>query len=64
MYTNPFIGQLVVRERQREMMEQARRNRLAGQLRSAARATRLARRAVPRRPAVWLTALSPSAWLR
>jgi hypothetical protein len=51
-------------ERQRELTEQAQRQRLGVQLRSVARATRHARRTAPGRQADWRIALSPSTRLR
>jgi hypothetical protein len=44
MFTHPFIGSQLTRQRQREMLAQAAEQRLARQLRDHARATRHAQR--------------------
>ena len=44
MFTHPFIGSQLARERQREMLAQAGQQRLVRQLREHARATRRAQR--------------------
>ena len=45
MFTHPYIGSQLARERQREMLAQADQQRLVRQLREHARATRRAQRA-------------------
>jgi hypothetical protein len=45
MFTHPYLGSQLARERQREMQAQAGQQRLARQLREHARATRRSQRA-------------------
>lgn len=61
MYLNPSLMIDLGRARQREILEQAERDRLASELRHMARAARQARRAARQRPAGWRIALRPSA---
>jgi hypothetical protein len=44
MFTHPYIGSQLARERQRDMLAQAGRHRLVRQLREHARTTRRAQR--------------------
>jgi hypothetical protein len=64
MYLNPSLMIDLGRARQREILEQAERDRLAGQLRHMARSARQARRAARRHSAGWRIALWPSARLQ
>ena len=50
MFTHPYIGSQLARERQREMLAQANQQRLVQQLREHARTTQRAQRAVRRIP--------------
>ena len=45
MFTHPYIGSQLARERQRDMLAQAHQQRLARQFRDLARASRRAERA-------------------
>jgi hypothetical protein len=64
MYLHPYMNAQLGRERQRVMLEQAERDRLASQLRAAAKAARQSQRAERPRSAGWLAALRPSARLQ
>jgi hypothetical protein len=64
MYLNPYMIAQLGRERHRVMIEQAERDRLASQLRAAAKAARQSRRAQRPRSAGWLATLRPSARLQ
>jgi hypothetical protein len=64
MYLNPSLSIELGRARQREILEQAERDRLASELRFMARTARRARREAGRHPAGWRIALRPSARLQ
>jgi hypothetical protein len=64
MHINPSMMVDLARERQREIIRQAERDRLVSQVRSEVRAARRALRAEGAHPARWRIALKPSARLQ